>query len=157
MAIRFSYSRPRLEANLRVFIAGVMQGTRRDDQIVEQSYRIRISQALQAHIPDVQITDPWALNPNSVNYDDEQARHTFLTMTKEAGRADLLIAYLPEPSMGTAMEMWEAAQAQTYIIAVTPFIHHWAVRFTADEIMPDLDSLLADIENGRIRQLLRTL
>jgi hypothetical protein len=78
-------------------------------------------------------------------------------MTKEAGQADLLIAYLPVPSMGTAMEMWEAFQANTYIIAVTPLIHHWAVRFTADEIMPDLDSLLADIENGRIPQLLHSL
>lgn len=142
---------------MRVFIAGVMQGTRRDDQIGEQSYRVRLSQALRNYIPDVQITDPWALNPDSVNYEAERARHTFLTMTKEAGRAHLLIAYLPEPSMGTAMEMWEAFQAQTYIIAVTPFIHHWAVRFTANEIVPDLDSLLTDIENGRIRQLLHSL
>ena len=90
---------------MRVFIAGVMQGTRPDDQIGDQSYRVRISQALQKHVPGVHITDPWALNPNSVNYDDNQARHTFVTMTQEAGRADLLIAYLPVPSMGTAMEM----------------------------------------------------
>jgi hypothetical protein len=139
---------------VHVFIAGVMQGVRQDDQIDDQFYRMRIGQALQQHIPEVRITDPWALNPNSLNYDADQARHTFLTMTKEAGRADLLIAYLPVPSMGTAMEMWEAYQSQTYIIAVTPLIHHWAVRFTADEIVPDLDSLLREIENGRIPQLL---
>ena len=142
---------------MHVFIAGVMQGVRRDDQIDDQHYRVRIGETLQKYIPDIRITDPWALNPNSVNYDATQARDTFLTMTKEAGRADLLIAYLPVPSMGTAMEMWEAFQAKTYIIAVTPLIHHWAVRFTANEILPDLDSLVEAIENGRIHQLLHSL
>ncbi|MCB8945171.1 MAG: hypothetical protein H6658_15605 [Ardenticatenaceae bacterium] len=142
---------------MHIFIAGVMQGVRQDDQIDDQFYRIRIRQALEAYVPGVRITDPWALNPESVYYDDNQARHTFLTMTQEAGRADLLIAYLPRPSMGTAMEMWEAFRTQTYIIAVTPLVHHWAVRFTANEIVPDLDSLLGAIENGRITQLLTSL
>jgi len=140
---------------MQVFIAGIMQGTRLDDQIDSQSYRLQISAALQTHIPGVSILDPWALNPNSVSYDEEKARHTFLTMTREAAKADLMIAYLPHPSMGTAMEMWEAFNAGLYIIAVTPLVHHWAVRFTANEIVPDLETLLADIANGRIAQILQ--
>ena len=134
---------------MHVFIAGVMQGERRDDQVDNQGYRLQITQALQAAMPQVTITDPFALNPNSVNYDEEQARYTFLTLTKKAGEADLLIAYLPKVSMGTAMEMWEAYQAGVYIVAVTPFIHHWAVKFTANEILPDMGSLLEWIGNGR--------
>jgi hypothetical protein len=73
-------------------------------------------------------------------------------MTHKASEADLLIAYLPLPSMGTAMEMWQAFQANTYIIAITPFAHHWAIRFTANEILPDLDSLFRLLENGRFQQ-----
>lgn len=141
---------------MHVFIAGVMQGERRDDQIETQDYRSRIAQALQTTIPGVTITDPFALNPNSVNYGEEQARSTFLTMTKKAGEADLLIAYLPQVSMGTAMEMWEAYQAGVYIIAVTPHVHHWAIRFTADEIVPDLDSLIEMIGNGRFAHIPKT-
>ena len=139
---------------MRVFLAGVMQGIRTDNQIDDQTYRQRIAAALSQHAPGVQITDPWALNPNSVQYDEARARHTFLTMTRKAKESDLLIAYLPRPSMGTAMEMWEAFNAGLYIIAVTPYVHHWAVRFTANEILPDLETLLAEIENGRIPQLL---
>ncbi len=140
---------------MHVFIAGVMQAERHDDQIESQSYRRLITEALKTHIPDVKITDPWALNPDSVNYDEERARHTFLTMTKTAGEVDLLIAYLPQVSMGTAMEMWQAHQAGVHIIAVTPFVHHWAIRFTADEILPNLDSLIALISNGRLAHLRR--
>lgn len=142
---------------MRVFLAGIMQANRRDNQIESQNYRVRITAALNSHSRDIEIVDPWALNPNSVNYDAEQAHQTFHAMTKLAGTADLLIAYLPEVSMGTAMEMWEAYHRNTYIIAITPFIHHWAIRFTANEILPDLDTLLAEIENGRIPNLLQTL
>ncbi|MAU01773.1 MAG: hypothetical protein CL608_31945 [Anaerolineaceae bacterium] len=137
---------------LRVFIAGVMQADRHDTLLESQDYRLQLSEALRRHLPNVQLIDPWAENPNSVDYDDEQARHTFLTMTAKASEADLLIAYLPMPSMGTAMEMWQAYQGNTYIIAITPFVHHWAIRFTANEILPDLDSLLEWLENGRFQQ-----
>ncbi|MCB9007434.1 MAG: MoaD/ThiS family protein [Ardenticatenaceae bacterium] len=137
---------------LRVFIAGVMQANRRDTQIESQNYRLQLSERLRQHIPDVQLIDPWAENPNSVDYDEEKARHTFLSMTYKASEADLLIAYLPQPSMGTAMEMWQAYQDNTYIIAVTPFVHHWAIRFTANQILPDLESLFGLLENGRFQQ-----
>jgi hypothetical protein len=141
---------------MRVFIAGVMQGERLDDQIDEQGYRLQIAQALQAQFPGVTLIDPWALHPDSVNYDHDQARQTFLTMTKRASDADMLIAYLPKMSMGTAMEMWEAYQAGVYIIAITPYVHHWAIRFTADEILPDLKSLFDRIKDGSLEQIHRS-
>ncbi len=141
---------------MRVFIAGVMQADRTDRFIEAQDYRSKITAALQQQLPGVQVLDPFALHPNSVEYDDEQARETFLSLTKLAGTVDLLIAYLPKPSMGTAMEMWQAHQSQAYIVAVTPFVHHWAVRFTANEVLPDLETLLAHIENGRIPHILQS-
>ena len=141
---------------MHVFIAGVMQGARLDHQIDDQDYRMRISNALKEYVPDVQITDPWALNPGSVYYDAARARRTFLDMTVLAGKADLLIAYLPTVSMGTAMEMWQAFQSGTYIVAATPHVHHWAIRFTADEVVPDLESLLDKIRDGHLLRILET-
>lgn len=141
---------------MHVFIAGVMQGARLDDQISDQDYRLRISEALKNCMPDVRISDPWALNPGSVNYDAVKARSTFLEMTALAGEADLLIAYLPTISMGTAMEMWQAFQSNAYIVAVTPYVHHWAIRFTADEVLPDLDTLLDKIQDGHFSRIIES-
>lgn len=141
---------------MHVFIAGVMQGARLDEQIHEQAYRLTIANCIREHVPEAKITDPWALNPESVTYDEQRARDTFLSMTNLAGKADVLIAYLPTVSMGTAMEMWEAYQSNTYIIAVTPHIHHWAIRFTANEIMPDLATLLEAIKHGRLREVVQS-
>jgi len=141
---------------MHVFIAGVMQGARLDDQVDDQNYRVRITEALKTHLPDIKVSDPWALNPGSVDYDEARARRTFLEMTTLAGEADLLIAYLPSVSMGTAMEMWQAYQSNTYIVAITPHVHQWAIRFTADEVLPDLESLLANIQDGHLWRRLQT-
>ncbi len=140
---------------MHVFIAGVMQGARLDHQIDDQNYRVRIADALKDHIPDVQISDPWAINPGSVDYDAARARSVFLNMTTLAGEADLLIAYLPTVSMGTAMEMWQAFQSNAYIVAVTPHVHHWAIRFTADEVLPDLESLFEKIQDGHFSRIIK--
>lgn len=138
-----------------IFIAGVMQGSRLDDQIDGQDYRIRIGEALHNHLPGVDVTDPWRLHPDSVQYGEAETRRTFMENTGLAREADVLIAYLPHASMGTAIELWEAHHNGTYVIAVTPMAHNWVVRITADEILPDLESLLTYIESGRLEQVLQ--
>jgi molybdopterin converting factor small subunit len=131
-----------------VFIAGIMQGSRADHLIGDQDYRARITAALETCWPGVRISDPYALHPGSVNYGMEQVRSTFESMTSLAGEADLVIAYLPTASMGTAIEMWTAYKANRYIIAVTELKHNWVVKVTADEVVPDLDALLELLESG---------
>jgi hypothetical protein len=134
---------------MKVFIAGIMQGSRTDRQIDGQDYRVRIATALEQHVPDVQIIDPFQLNPDSVDYDGERSKETFLVNTAMAAEADVLIAYLPTASMGTAIEMWTAFSADKHIVVVSPLVHNWVIQVTADEVMLDLDSLISTIENGR--------
>jgi nucleoside 2-deoxyribosyltransferase len=135
---------------VHIFLAGIMQGSRLDPEVNDQDYRSRISAALQRCLPDVSIIDPFALNPDSVIYDLDRARQTFEDNTSLAAEADILIAYLPEASMGTAIEMWTAYHAGKHIIAVTPMAHNWVVRLTASQVLPDLESLLEAIESGRL-------
>jgi hypothetical protein len=133
---------------MQVFIAGVMQGSRNDRLIDKQDYRQRIAAALKKHVPDVEIFDPYLLNPDSVDYDGDRARETFKTNTAKAADADVMIAYLPTASMGTAIEMWTAFTANRHIVVVSPLVHNWVIQVTANELMPDLDSLISAIEDG---------
>jgi len=134
---------------MQVFIAGVMQGSRMDRQIDRQDYRQRIAAALVEHVPGVRIIDPFELNPGSVDYDGDRVKETFKVNTAKAADADVLIAYLPTASMGTAIEIWTAFTADKYIVVVSPLVHNWVIQVTADELLPDLDSLISSIENGR--------
>ena len=133
---------------MKVFIAGIMQGSRTDRHIDGQDYRARITAALEANIPDVHIIDPFQLNPDSVNYQWERARETFLVNTAKAAEADVLIAYLPTASMGTAIEMWTAFEAKKRIVVVSPLEYNLAIKVTANELFSDLDALIANIEDG---------
>ena len=36
-----------------------------------------------------------------------------------------------------------------YVVAVSPLEHNWAIKVTANEVLPDLESLLTAIESGR--------
>ena len=133
----------------QVFIAGIMQASRNDRYIEAQDYRWQITAVLQNHIPDVKVIDPFAANPNSVDYDDKRAEFTFISNTRKASNVDFLIAYLPVASLGTAMEMWQAYEAGVTIVTVSPLEHHWAIKYTSEEIFPDIKSLSLAIGNGR--------
>ena len=137
-----------------VFIAGIMQGSRSDHLIGDQDYRSQITAAVEKCWPGARISDPYAMHPGSVDYGMEKVRSTFESMTSLAGEADVLIAYLPTASMGTAIEMWTAYKANRYIIAVTELKHNWVVKVTADQVVPDLDTLLKMLESGRLTGVL---
>ncbi len=138
---------------MRIFIAGIMQGSREDHLIDAQDYRNKITQALEANVPNVQISDPYALHPDSIHYEIDQVRDTFESFTVMVREADVVIAYLPKASMGTAIEMWTALKSNKPVIAVTPLTHNWVVRLAAQEVLPDLDSLIAAINDGLIGRL----
>jgi hypothetical protein len=128
---------------MRVFIGGVMQASIQGKGIVSQNYRQEISQALRARWPEVEVVDPFALHPNSVDYDDGQAKETLLAMTRLAGGSDLVIAYVPTASMGTALEMYAAHQAGVPVLTITPLAENWVVKAFSRRVFPDLTSFFA--------------
>ena len=138
---------------MRVFIAGIMQGSRLDDQIREQNYRILLGRAIESQFPNATVVDPWTLHPESVVYDDQMAKRTFLEMTALVKSCQLVLAYLPQASMGTGVELWEAYHAGIPTIVVSPMVHNWVIKLTATHILPDLPSLLTYITNGELKQL----
>ncbi len=132
---------------MRVFIAGVMQGSRTDDRVNDQDYRKLIARILRQHLDDVEITDPWALHPDSEGYDTDRARETFLSMNALAGKMDVLIAFLPEASMGTAIEIWEAYRNGARVFSISPMTENWVVKLLSSKVFPtiqDFETFVAD-------------
>jgi hypothetical protein len=69
-------------------------------------------------------------------------------------RADLVVAFVPEASMGTGIEMWEAARHGRAVVAITPLVHNWVVLLTARAIYPDREAFAAALAAGDIDRLL---
>jgi hypothetical protein len=127
---------------MQVFIGGVMQASNQENVLVSQDYRKIIAESLRGRWPDIEIFDPLVLNPNSVAYDDERARQTLFAMAAEAARSDLMVAYLPSASMGTALEMYLASQSGVPVVAISPLSANWVVRALAQRIYPTLEGFL---------------
>lgn len=125
---------------LTFFVAGIIQGALADG-MHEQDYRAEIAAVIRRRFPDARIVDPVALHPNSLDYSDEQARDTFFAMIEEARAADVVIAYVPACSMGTAVEMWEARRAGKTVITVSPLERNWVVRFLSTHVVRSLEEL----------------
>ncbi len=65
---------------------------------------------------------------------------------------DVLLAYLPEASMGTAIEMWEAYQHGAVVISISPLKHNWAVKFLSHILYADIAEFEAAANDGSLRQ-----
>ena len=133
---------------MRVFISGVMQGSLNGKGVEDQNYRRQITDILRAWRPDVEVIDPWAIWPDAVHYDMDKAKATLFEETALAAQADVLIAYLPIASMGSALEMWNAHQAGVPVYAITALRHNWTVQALSTRTFHSLEEFAAFVQAG---------
>ena len=138
----------------RIFLAGIIQGSLVESAIHNQDYRSRIKRLLAESLPDAQVYCPVTAHPNSLAYDDARGRQVFLHHVELARNSDMVVAYLPSASMGTAVELWEAHRNGTAVVSITPLTVNWVIRFLSDLVVADLEEFAAACRDGRIAALL---
>jgi hypothetical protein len=135
---------------MRLFLAGIMQGSHLGFVLHNQSYRDRLKRLLVEHLPGADVYDPLADHRNSLDYDDAQGRAVFFHHNELCREVDAVIAFVPEASMGTAIEMWEAYRHGRAVIAISPLAHNWAVRFLSHAIYRDEEAFESALRKGEI-------
>lgn len=134
---------------MQIFIAGIMQGSHREAVLHEQDYRTRLKNLLKQYLPDARIYDPLSDNEQSLDYDDQKGREVFLRHNRMCRTVDLVVAYVPEASMGTAIEMWEAHEhGQGAVVTISPLHHNWAIRFCSDLVYHSWESFEIALASG---------
>jgi hypothetical protein len=137
---------------MRIFLAGIMQGSLAEAAVHDQDYRRHLTELLVEHFPGAEIYDPRANHSKSLGYDDTTGRSVFFHHNRMCREVDVLLAFVPEASMGTAIEMWEAHQHGAAVITISPLKLNWAVRFLSHEIYPTLAEFEEDLKSGRLEQ-----
>ena len=138
----------------RFFLAGIIQGSIHGRQIHPQDYRARLKAMLLKHVPGADAYCPIENHPESLAYSDARGREVFFGHVERAADSDVLVAFLPEASMGTAVEMYEAHKRGTIVLAVSPMRENWTVKFLSTKVFDDLDALERFIESGELERLL---
>jgi hypothetical protein len=138
---------------MRIFLAGIMQGSHVAALVHDQTYRNTLRDLVQGHWPSAEVYDPFANHSTSVGYDMRRAREVF---TKHVGMCrdfDLVIAFVPEASMGTAIEMWEAHTHGRVVVTITPLVHNWVVQLASNAVYKDYDAFAHALHTGAIDRL----
>ena len=137
----------------RYFISGVMLGSKQklvkhEADLVPQNYRQQIADVIQKTDPRAIIVDPLdALKHRAeqmghtideINASDEAVRDAFMEVIEMVKDCDVIVSNLPEASMGSAVELWEARKANLQIFTISPMKDNWAIRSVTDHNFLDL-------------------
>jgi len=135
---------------MKIFLAGIMQGSVRDDTIHPQDWRGPIREIILRRIPDAEVYCHYSEHPNSLTYSGGKIREPFDDGVRRCAGSDLVIAYLPSASMGTAIEMYEAYQNGAVVLTVTPMAANWVVRLYSHAVFATLEELDVFLADGRL-------
>jgi hypothetical protein len=145
--------RERLETAMRVFLAGIMQGSHVAALVHDQHYRAELADVVRRRWPEAEVYDPHAGHANSVAYRIDEARVVFERHVQMCREFDLVVAWVPEASMGTAVEVWEAHRGRA-VVTITPLVHNWVVLLTSLAVYRDQEAFVAALESGDVDRLL---
>jgi len=136
-----------------VFLAGIIQGSKIEAEIHDQDWRGPIRSAIARHLPGANVYCHYGMHPQSITYELPDIRETLADGNRRAAACDLLVAYIPSASMGTAIEMYEAARAGATVVAITPMDANWIVRAYSDRILPDIGAFERFAASGELQRL----
>jgi hypothetical protein len=142
---------------MRIFLAGIMQGSHLGATLHNQDYRARLRQLLAAHLPAAELYDPLADHADSLGYDDARGREVFFHHNRMCGEVDVVLAFVPQASMGTAIEMWEAYRHGRIVISISPLAHNWAVKFLSHVLYRDVDEFERALAGGHLAERLAAI
>ena len=77
-------------------------------------------------------------------------------MAEAAGRADALVAFVPEASMGTAIEIWEAYRHQRPIFIISPLRENWVIRFLSTRVFETHEEFIGFVASGEFQRAIQS-
>ena len=140
---------------MKVFLAGIIQGSKVEAAIHSQDWREPIRRLLARHAPAAEVYCHYSEHPNSITYDLPEICATFEDGVARARLCDLLVAFLPSASMGTAIEIYEAARSGAAVVTITPMAANWVIRAYSDRIFSSLAEFEQFLASGGPAELLK--
>ncbi len=135
-----------------IFLAGIIQGSLSEKAIHSQDYRETITNILARCWREANVFCPVEDHPTSLEYSFDEARRTFHQHLEKVKSSDILIAYLPEASMGTAIEMYLASLHGRYVVAITPMKFNWVVRIFSNAVYASVEDFAEACKSRKLQR-----
>ena len=124
---------------IKIYISGILRGSR-ENEFYPQCYRKRIVDIIQkswesavVHCPNIKgaVSDTETLKDTAKEFEQQ------LSMLK---KSNIVVAYIPEASMGCAIEVYNASMRGKYVVTITPMKSNRMIRMFSHEIYDSVDS-----------------
>jgi hypothetical protein len=138
----------------RFFIAGIIQGSKQGLDVHDQQYRQILKRILHETFPGSHILCPVENHPESITYTNEKAQAVFFNHVAKVKECHGLVVYLPEASMGSAIELWEAFREKTLKMVISPMTGNWVVRILSDRLFQNIETFETFVRSGEMKRLL---
>jgi hypothetical protein len=140
---------------MRILIAGVVRGSHRGRGAHSQTYRKEIRDLLAKHVPDAEVYTPIESVQDTHQLDYLRSCDIFFDVVRRAANYDVVVAYVPEASLGTGIQMWEAYRNHHVVVTISPLKENHAVKALSDHICPDLKAFRKFVQSGGFAGLVR--
>ena len=101
---------------MRIFLAGIMQGSHVAALVHDQTYRNTLRDLVQAHWPEAEVYDPFANHATSVGYDMRRAREVFMGHIEQTPSSLLLcLPHVPPLSCLTCQKSKNSNQSKRLV------------------------------------------
>ena len=90
--------------------------------------------------PTAEVRDPYDIcdTPEQLQ-DNDKIRFIFETNVQRAVESDIVVAFIPSASMGTAVEIHEAWQAKKIVYTISPLARNWVIRLYSTKVFSTMD------------------
>lgn len=139
---------------LKIYLAGVIQGSKQGTDIHDQGYRQRLKDIILAQHPDAEVYCPVEAHPGSEFYGDDKGREVFFKHMNWPREVDVVVAYLPAASMGTAIEMWNARQAGRITLTISSLKNNWVIKYLSDTVFETIEQFETFVRGGGLHYVL---
>lgn len=134
---------------MKYFISGVMQGSSTGETtkktLNDQNYREIIKSILQKYDENCYIYDPYDkpkeyLEEKEHLFNDSKfVTELFEEILSNLNECDVIVCYLPQASMGSSIELWEAYKSKKKIYVITQMSQNWVTRICATKIFESIE------------------
>lgn len=102
------------------------------------------------HLPGCEVYDPLVDHRESLEYGEQRGRDVFMHHNRMCGEVDVVLACVPEASMGTAIEMWEAYRNGKTVVTISPLVHNWSIKFLSHLLYLDEQAFETALGDGSL-------
>lgn len=139
-----------VNTNVSIYITGIQRGSKKE--LHPQTYRKQIIDAIRETWDSATLQCPTI---DESRDKEEQLKDTVKEFEQRLSllkKANIIVAYIPEASMGSAIELYNASLRGKYVVTISPMRSNRIIRLFSHDIYDSVESFINACQVGKFKK-----